>query len=202
MKNPLTPDGVKPATFRFVAQHLNHGATAVPRLWGNAEKFCTAGQVTDGNMAHEHCILDTKGYKHTLRTCNTYCFSAATMVARTRLSITLFVHCLSCCKLSSTVWRAIIVICAPFRVRKLDMPVGLRCCCLVALWVQISQKKVLTLEKENGDKFVTKIYTINKLSSSWPDQWFCLYPPICRRELYSQFSRDVWRLKICGETQL
>jgi len=89
MKNPLTPDGVEPATFRFVAQHLNHCATAVPRLWGNAEKFCTAGQVTDGNMAHEHCILDTKGYKHTLRTCNTYCFSAATMVARTRLNVTL-----------------------------------------------------------------------------------------------------------------
>ena len=24
MKNPLTPDGIEPATFRFVAQHLNH----------------------------------------------------------------------------------------------------------------------------------------------------------------------------------
>jgi len=30
MKNPLTPAGIKPATFRFVAQHLNHCATAVP----------------------------------------------------------------------------------------------------------------------------------------------------------------------------
>jgi len=30
MKNPLTPVGVEPATFRFVAQHLNHCATAVP----------------------------------------------------------------------------------------------------------------------------------------------------------------------------
>ena len=29
-KNPLTPAGIKPATFRFVAQHLNHCATAVP----------------------------------------------------------------------------------------------------------------------------------------------------------------------------
>ena len=26
MKNPLTPPGIEPATFRFVAQHLNHGA--------------------------------------------------------------------------------------------------------------------------------------------------------------------------------
>jgi len=26
----LTPAGIEPATFRFVAQHLNHCATAVP----------------------------------------------------------------------------------------------------------------------------------------------------------------------------
>jgi len=32
MKNPVTPAGIKPATFRFVAQHLNHCATAVPAL--------------------------------------------------------------------------------------------------------------------------------------------------------------------------
>jgi len=30
MKNPLTLVGIEPATFRFVAQHLNHCATAVP----------------------------------------------------------------------------------------------------------------------------------------------------------------------------
>jgi len=30
MKNPLTPDGIEPATSRFVAEHLNHCATAVP----------------------------------------------------------------------------------------------------------------------------------------------------------------------------
>jgi len=27
---PMTPSGIEPATFRFVAQHLNHCATAVP----------------------------------------------------------------------------------------------------------------------------------------------------------------------------
>jgi len=34
--------------------------------------------------------------RHTLRICNTYCFSTAIMVARTHLSVTLYVHCLSC----------------------------------------------------------------------------------------------------------
>jgi len=29
MKNPLTLVGIEPATFRFVAHHLNHCATAV-----------------------------------------------------------------------------------------------------------------------------------------------------------------------------
>ena len=29
MKYPLTPAGIESATFRFVAQHLNHCATAI-----------------------------------------------------------------------------------------------------------------------------------------------------------------------------
>jgi len=37
MKNPLTPAGIEPTTFRFVAQHLNHCATAVP------DANCTRG---------------------------------------------------------------------------------------------------------------------------------------------------------------
>jgi len=32
--------------------------------------------------------------KHTLRLCTTYYFSTATMVARTRLIVTIYVHCL------------------------------------------------------------------------------------------------------------
>jgi len=30
MKNPVTPAGIEPATFQFVAQYLNHCATAIP----------------------------------------------------------------------------------------------------------------------------------------------------------------------------
>jgi len=28
------------------------------RLWDNVEKYCRAGQATDGNMAHAHCMVD------------------------------------------------------------------------------------------------------------------------------------------------
>jgi hypothetical protein len=32
MKNPLTTAGIEPATYRFVAKHLNQCATAFPPL--------------------------------------------------------------------------------------------------------------------------------------------------------------------------
>ena len=47
---------------------------------------------------YEACALHA-GYLrlqiHTLRLGNTHCFSTATMVARTRLNVNLYVHCLS-----------------------------------------------------------------------------------------------------------
>ena len=60
------------------------------------EKYYRTRQAADDNMAHAHCMLDTLVYKHTFRICNTYCFYTATMFARIRLSVTLYVHCLSC----------------------------------------------------------------------------------------------------------
>jgi len=60
------------------------------------EKFCRAGQATDDNMAHAHCMLDNLGYEYTHRLCNSYCFNSATLVARTRLNVTLYVHCVFC----------------------------------------------------------------------------------------------------------
>ena len=42
MKNTLTPAGIEPATFRFVVQHVNHCATAVPEyLWYVGEMILT-----------------------------------------------------------------------------------------------------------------------------------------------------------------
>ena len=35
-------------------------------------------------------MLGTQVYKYTLRTCNTYCFATAKMVARTHLNVTLY----------------------------------------------------------------------------------------------------------------
>jgi hypothetical protein len=61
-------------------------------MWRNI----TARQAADDNMAHAHCMLDTEGYKHTLRICNTYCLSTSTVVARTPVNVTLHVQRLSC----------------------------------------------------------------------------------------------------------
>ena len=38
--------------------------------------------------------LDRLGYRHTLRICNTHYVSTATIITRTRLIVTLYVHCL------------------------------------------------------------------------------------------------------------
>jgi len=54
----------------------------------NVAKYCRVGQATDDNMTHAHCVLDTRGYKHTLTLYNTYCFSTATMVSRKHHSVT------------------------------------------------------------------------------------------------------------------
>jgi len=56
----------------------------------------TGAQAADGNTAPALCMLDNSDYKHTLRIRNTYCFSIATMVARTRIIVTLYVHSLYC----------------------------------------------------------------------------------------------------------
>jgi hypothetical protein len=59
--------------------------------WKN---IVTVGQATDASMAHGYCMIDTQGYKHTLRVCNDYCFCTATMATRKHLNVTL--HYIAC----------------------------------------------------------------------------------------------------------
>jgi len=60
------------------------------------EKYLRDRQTTDDSMAHAHCMLDTKGYKRTMRLCIIYCFFTCKLVALKRLSATLYIFCLPC----------------------------------------------------------------------------------------------------------
>ena len=42
-KIPMTPSGIEPATFQFVAQHLNHCATTVPN-WNEYQEYFLVGK--------------------------------------------------------------------------------------------------------------------------------------------------------------
>jgi len=61
MKNPLTPAGIEPATFWFVAQRLNHWATAVSSYSSN--KFNIKFQ----NKISVLCISIYKHASHPIR---------------------------------------------------------------------------------------------------------------------------------------
>jgi len=56
-------------------------------LWDHVEEYSRAGQATDNNMAHVLCMLDNLGCRSTCRISNIYCFSTATVVTRTQLSV-------------------------------------------------------------------------------------------------------------------
>jgi hypothetical protein len=64
------------------------------RLWFNVEKYGTDRLQIKTQRCAENMRLSR--WKQVLRIYNTYCFSTATMVARTRLSVTIYVHCLPC----------------------------------------------------------------------------------------------------------
>ena len=60
-------------------------------LW-HVEKILQSG--TGHIWQYGACWLNKTTHTHTI--CNTYCFCTASMLARTRLNVTLYVHCLSC----------------------------------------------------------------------------------------------------------
>jgi hypothetical protein len=53
------------------------------------EKYCRPRQATNDNAAQAHFMMDMQDYKNTLVICNSYCFSTATIVTTTHLSVTL-----------------------------------------------------------------------------------------------------------------
>jgi len=59
-------------------------------------QYCGAGENTDDYMAHTHCMLENQCYRWAFRIYNTYYSPTTTMIARTRLYVTLYIHCLSC----------------------------------------------------------------------------------------------------------
>jgi len=69
---------------------FNNFLPLIVPLRNSVEKYCRVGLATDDNMAHAYCMLDTWGYKHRLRICNTYSFSTATIVVQTCLNVTLY----------------------------------------------------------------------------------------------------------------
>jgi len=74
MKNPLTPAGIEPATFRFVAQHLNHCAT-LPR---SPTHLCFGGNWSIEAIGEPYPNIDggwpvAKGVKCVLRLCVCVC---------------------------------------------------------------------------------------------------------------------------------
>ena len=67
------------------------------RLWDNKEKYCRAGQATNDSITWRMRIACwTTKATQTLWIFKTYFFSTVIMVARMRLIVTLYVHCLYC----------------------------------------------------------------------------------------------------------
>ena len=60
------------------------------------EKARRIAGATDDELEHAHFTLTIYSYKH-FGICNIYFFSTTKMVARTRLNVTSYVHCLSFC---------------------------------------------------------------------------------------------------------
>jgi hypothetical protein len=89
---------------KFVEKVKTHILLSIPfflklyHLWGNGERFCRAERATTIWRIRVACWITkaTHPHTHTHAVCNIYCFSTATMVARTRLIISLYVHCLYC----------------------------------------------------------------------------------------------------------
>jgi len=87
MKNPLIPAGIEPATFRFVAQHLNHCTTAVPTLLGSSWHIPHKKPILPTISKTDTLFLFVDGFVNFFRTFWAHC------VVKTRM-LTIF-NCVS-----------------------------------------------------------------------------------------------------------
>ena len=89
-KPQKTVRGGRIACWIHIATHTHTHSDCV--MW---ENIIQPDRPQIDNKVHAFGKVDTSGYKHTLAVCNAHCFSTATMVARTRLNIVIYIHCLS-----------------------------------------------------------------------------------------------------------
>jgi len=57
-KNPMTLARIEPATFRFVAQHINHCATAVPFVQNNTKIMYRRRKKGRKNLEFDRTVAD------------------------------------------------------------------------------------------------------------------------------------------------
>jgi len=88
MKNVSDKCCAEKKTHTFYAQWTFFFFRKTCRLWNNMKKYGGVRHATDDKMALAHCMLDTYGYRHTIRTCFTSCFRRARTFTRTRLDVT------------------------------------------------------------------------------------------------------------------
>jgi len=69
-KSPLTPAGIEPATFRFVAQHPNHCATAVPPVSYVQKDITCTSEINSTFHLHSSCSQTHHSVHRSSLTCN------------------------------------------------------------------------------------------------------------------------------------
>jgi hypothetical protein len=130
-------------------------------------------------MAHADCMLDIYGYTHThtharthtLKICNIYSVSTSTMVVRTPLNVTLYVHCLSFSVLNLLLHQAnncfkrlILIIMNSVQLLFLHMYLYYNLCCIFSAYHLSTDPVYLKIVGRKLDRIVTLIATRTGLS--------------------------------------
>ena len=83
---------------RVVKKHMfNNSCPENHTVYDKVEKYVRAGQAAEDNVIRRMrfaCLITEDS--HTVGICNTYCFSSATVVARTRVNVTLYSMYIAC----------------------------------------------------------------------------------------------------------